>query len=89
MNSKYEQLKTAVQDLLLELRIDPSCLEAMARWYSPDYAGAYPVAIDPRIANWKNPHCKVQLSQVVAMKLVEAGIIEQKTEIDPAKWSKP
>ena len=37
--SKYMQLKNAVQDLLSELRIDEICLEIMSNGYSPDYPG--------------------------------------------------
>lgn len=61
---KHEPLKTAVEDLLCELRIDPTCLRIMARGYSPDYSG---VTIPD---NWVNPHPKVQLSKIVAEKLL-------------------
>jgi len=67
---KYEQLKVAVQDLLAELRIDETCLELMAKGYSPDYPGV------KSTSGWDNPHCKIQLSQIVARKLLDAGIQE-------------
>jgi len=66
---KYEQLKVAVQDLLAELRIDETCLELMAKGYSPDYPG-----VESSLEC--NPHCKIQLSQIVARKLLDAGIQE-------------
>ena len=55
------ELLTSIQELLSELRIDERCLGAMSEGYSPEH-------ID-RDINWKNPHCKVQLSQRVAKKL--------------------
>ena len=64
----YAQLKVAVQDLLAELRIDEVALKIMARGYSPDYPG---VSIPD---GWKNPMCKVQLSETVAQKLIAAGV---------------
>jgi len=63
----YVQLLTAVQDLLCELRIDPTGLKIMAQGTSPDYPGAAP-------PSWESTHCKVQLSQVLAQKLVDAAI---------------
>lgn len=62
----YKQLDNAVKDLLAELRIDEKCLEAMANGYSPDYPGAVNLGSE----EWVNPHCKVQLSKVVAQKLI-------------------
>lgn len=70
-NAPYEQLKTAVQDLLCELRIDPTCLKIMAHGYAPDYPG-WPDGAKPK--DWENPFCKVQLSRVVAQKLINAGL---------------
>ena len=67
----YEALKVAVQDLLCELRIDEKCLQVMANGYSPDYPGAPDCAVDEK---WENPCCKVQLSRVVAQKLIAAGV---------------
>lgn len=64
---KFEPLKTAVEDLLCELRIDPTCLRIMARGYSPDYPGG---PIPRQDENWVNPNPKVQLSKVVADKLL-------------------
>lgn len=64
---KHEPLKTAVEDLLCELRIDPTCLRVMARGYSPDYSGA---PIPSPDSKWVNPNPKVQLSKVVAEKLL-------------------
>lgn len=71
MTDEYERLVTAVQDLLSELRIDEKCLEVMANGYSPDYLGA----VEPGTTNWKYSPCKVQLSLVVARKLIDAGVI--------------
>ena len=57
-----DQSKVAVQDLLAELRIPPATLKLMAKGYSPDYPGmALPES-----------YCKIQLSAVVATKLIEA-----------------
>ena len=70
--SKYNQLRVAVQDLLCELRIDEHCLETMGNGYSPDYPGGVDLIIGEK---WKNPHCKIQISRVVAQKLINAGII--------------
>lgn len=72
---RAEQFQVAIQDLLSELRIDATCLVVMAKGYSPDYPGAvdWPAG-DPR---WKNPYCRVQLSKVVAEKLVEAGVLPE------------
>lgn len=72
-NKSYNQLLTAVQDLLMELRIDSTCLEVMANGYSPDYPGA---PDKQESDNWGNPHCKVQLSKVVAQKLLDAGVLK-------------
>ena len=64
----YNALQTAVFDLLSELRIDPKCLAVMANGYSPDYPGG---AIDLKSdKEWKNPYCKIQISRVVAQKLL-------------------
>ena len=63
----YEQLDNAVKDLLSELRIDEKCLEVMANGYSPDYSGAVDLV---KGEIWENPYCKVQLSRVVAQKLL-------------------
>lgn len=63
----YEQLDNAVKDLLSELRIDEKCLKVMANGYSPDYPGAMGLKEGER---WVNPHCKIQLSSVVAQKLL-------------------
>jgi hypothetical protein len=73
MSDEYAQLKVAVQDLLSELRIDPRCLQIMAEGYSPDYPGSS-TWNDEFEGTWTNPHCKVQLSQVVAQKLIAAGV---------------
>lgn len=78
--SDYRQLKVAVQDLLEELRISPACLETMANGYSPDYPGANV----NKNREWKNPYCKVQLSMVVAQKLIGAGIIHPEKTQTPA-----
>jgi len=71
----YDQLHTAVCDLLAELRIDEPCLGVMAKGYSPDYPGVVfecpfkeAPSLPPTIC------CKVQLSKVVAQKLINAGI---------------
>ena len=65
----YSALQNAVFDLLLELRIDKHCLKVMANGYSPDYPGAVELGADKA---WENPYCKIQLSQVVAQKLLNA-----------------
>lgn len=65
-------LLTAVQDLLCELRIDERALKVMAKGYSPDYPGAIVEE------GWSNPHCKIQLSRVVAQKLIDAGVTERR-----------
>lgn len=59
----YDGLQNAVFDLLSELRIDEKCLRTMANGYSPDYPGVTDVVES-------NPNCKIQLSQVVAAKLL-------------------
>jgi len=85
---KYEQLKVAIQDLLAELRIDEDCLRVMADGYSPDYPGGpYFKILEERTKNsgvqivgvpsWPSPCCKVQLSKVVAQKLLKAGVVEK------------
>lgn len=63
----YDDLQNAVFDLLSELRIDKKCLRTMANGYSPDYPGAVDVSVTE---SWINPNCKIQLSQVVAAKLL-------------------
>ena len=63
----YNALQNAVFDLLSEVRIDPKCLKVMANGYSPDYPGAIDLKSDEK---WENPHCKIQISQVVAQKLL-------------------
>jgi len=69
---KYEQLRVATQDLLCELNIRPSFLRLMAKGYSPSYPGT------PETEKWEvYPSHKVQLSQVVANKLLDAGILEE------------
>ena len=78
--SKFVQLRVAVQDLLCELRIDGVCLEVMARGYSPDYPGAVGTYKD---GVWKNPSCKMQLSRVVAQKLIDGGVIDYWSGKDP------
>ena len=60
----YDALQNAVFDLLSELRIDGECLEIMSKGYSPDYPGV------KTSETWKNPYCKVQISRVVAEKLL-------------------
>ena len=67
MAKNYKELDNAVKDFLCELRIDGKCLEIMAKGYSPDYPGA--INANDRL-NWENPHCKIQLSKVVAGKLL-------------------
>lgn len=67
MDENFVALDSAVKDLLCELRIDEKCLEVMANGYSPDYPGAVDLAEGEK---WKNPHCKIQLSRVVAQKLL-------------------
>lgn len=64
----YTQLQVAAQDLLAELGIDEWCLKRMAKGYSPSYPGG------PGYPSEKNHHCKVQLSTIVAQKLISAGV---------------
>jgi hypothetical protein len=71
----YSALKTAVEDLLCELRIDPASLEMMAIGFSPNYSGL-PDRMKPE--GWTNPFCKVQLSSVVALKLKLCGVGQHK-----------
>ena len=71
----YSVLKTAVEDLLCELRIDPASLDMMAIGVSPNYSGI-PDRMKPE--GWTNPFCKVQLSSVVALKLKLCGIGQHK-----------
>jgi len=67
MDENFVALDNAVKDLLEELRIDEKSLEIMANGYSPDYPGAVQLAEGEE---WKNPYCKIQLSRVVAQKLL-------------------
>jgi len=69
--NKYEQLKVAVQDLLCELRIGEVSLRIMAKGYSPSYPGG------PGMEVAKEPGNVVQISQVVAQKLLDAGIVDE------------
>ena len=78
----YEQLDNAVKDLLSELRIDEKSLEVMANGYSPDYPGAVNLAEGEK---WSNPHCKVQLSRVVAQKLLASMKKFQPEDTDKAQ----
>ena len=71
--NKYNQLKVSIQDLLCELRIDEKCLKTMANGFSPDYPGGVDLAIGDK---WENPHCKIQISQIVSRNLIDAGILE-------------
>lgn len=64
---KYESLLNSVRDLLSELRIDKKSLEVMANGYSPDYPGAVDLAAGEE---WNRPYSKVQLSKVVAQKML-------------------
>ena len=70
----YDLLRVAVQDLLIELRISPEQLEIMAGGCSPEY-----VQFSRGI---NKPTCKVQISQMVARKLIDANVtnIMVKTE---------
>lgn len=61
---KFTALDNAVKDLLAELRIDYDSLSLMAKGYSPDYPGV------SHKQNWINPYVKVQLSKIVAKKLL-------------------
>lgn len=82
MSEKYRQLDNAVKDLLSELRIDEKSLEVMAKGKSPDYPGAITLADGER---WENPHCKVQLSAVVAQKLIDAMEVYEPETTDTAQ----
>ncbi len=70
--AQYNQLLSATRDLLSELRVGPENLEVMAKGYSPDYPGA------PTSDPGKPSQCKVQLSKVVAGKLIAAGVNPEK-----------
>lgn len=74
-----EKLKWAVQILLDELRIDEKCLKVMANGYSPDHSC---VINDGSGDDWVNPKCKIQLSQVVAQSLLDAGLGESEVYED-------
>jgi len=81
--TKHKELKVAVEDLLLELRIGPAELRIMSHGYSPDYPGMIQDENtgEPVLDNLLNGHSKrrtyskVQLSQVVAKKLIAAGVL--------------
>lgn len=65
----FDQLQVAVQDLLTELRVEPSDLHAMAEGYSPDYPGG------PNGELPSGSRCKIQISMVVANKLIGAKVL--------------
>ena len=66
MRERYIALRTALCDLLCELRITPASLRVMSHGFSPDYPGA----TDPGSGKSVNgTYPKVQLSAVVAKKL--------------------
>lgn len=67
MAKKYDELDNAVKDFLEELRIDEESLRIMARGYSPDYPGAMDLSKGTKLGK---PQCKIQISKVVAEKLV-------------------
>ncbi len=71
MDKHYKQLRVAVQDLLSELRIGPWELATMAKGYAPDYSGT--LGPNGTVAS-AHSTCKIQISQVVASKLVAAGV---------------
>ena len=77
---KGDQLQNAVCDLLSELRIDERCLMVMADGYSPDYPGGKWNRCFRFDESGQSPQCKVQLSKVVATKLVNAGLADQLKE---------
>ena len=58
-----DKMLLAIQELLLELRIDDKCLEAMSKGYSPH-------TIEKK-DGWVNPNCKIQLSQHTAKKIYD------------------
>jgi len=63
--NNYEALKTAVADLLSELRVTPRDLKDMSEGYSPNYPG--------RIVEKYTPStCKIQISKIVAKKLFDS-----------------
>ena len=74
-NFKYEKLKEAVEDLLMELGIGSSELITMSKGYSPSYLG-------------KPNNTKVQLSKFVAEKLVDCGVGAIEGEVAVAHKSK-
>jgi len=82
--TKHKELKVAVEDLLLELRIGPAELRIMSHGYSPDYPGMIqdkntgePVLDNLNGHSKRRTYSKVQLSQVVAKKLIDAGVLSR------------
>jgi len=76
-NDPYVQLLNAVQDMLSELGITEVGLTCMADGYSPNYPGKIAVDIKgcEKIIDMEDMNNKVQLSKVVAQKLINAGVI--------------
>lgn len=65
VSEKYDRLRVAVQDFLLELRITPGDLEKMANGLSPDMCH-----------DFQDFHSnRIQISQNVAKKLCDAGML--------------
>lgn len=76
-STKFPPLVTAVQDLLSELDITTVGLVCMSQGFSPSYPGKTEVDLGMATAKvTKNDqNNKVQLSSVVARKLICAGVI--------------
>ena len=71
IHEKHEQLQASIQDLLCELGICTASLKIMASGYSPYYPGCPDVGVE-RDADL---HPRVQISKVVAQKLINAGVV--------------
>lgn len=65
VSEKYDRLRVAVQDLLIELRITPSDLEDMANGFNPN------MCLDCQ--DFRSN--RIQISQYVAKKLCDAGML--------------
>lgn len=68
-NSMSQKLKTATEDLLIELGISPVSLEIMSEGYSPNYRHQHGVEHTDDLHRLVP---KVQISSVVASKLINA-----------------
>ena len=74
--SAFIRLKTAIQDLLLELGITPAGLSCMSGGFSPKYSGRQIAEVNDveQLLDDKDRANVVQISSVVANKLIRAGV---------------